>query len=121
MISVYRRAQTTMLDQHASLLASQWCDCRPAVIWLNTQSPCSASRSFQQEQAEGHETEKHQEINEEERPATAIQPVSQGALFRLRSAPGNSIKSVSICLHLTATQNKHVKGLTLPQTAAGTY
>lgn len=88
------------LHHSATLLASWWYDSRPAVIWLNTQSLCvlckvgAASRSFQQEQAEGHETEKHQEINEEERPATAIQPVSQRALFLLRSEPGNS-KSVS--------------------------
>lgn len=55
----------------------------------------SRSRSFQQEQTEGHETKKHQEVNKEERPATVIQQVSQGALFSLRYTPGNSGESVN--------------------------
>lgn len=89
-----------------------------------TQSPCvprkvgSTLRSFQQEQAEGHETEKHQEINEEERPATAMQPVAQGALFLLRFAPGNSnsVGPSEACFSIEQQERKMDK-----QTRGGSY
>lgn len=54
------------------------------------------SQSFQQEENESNETEKHKQVYAEERPATAIQPVSQGTLPPQRATPEGSSQSLFV-------------------------
>lgn len=54
------------------------------------------SWSFQQEVSQCYDTEKHQQVRADERPATAVQPVSQRTLSPPRSIPEESRQSVFV-------------------------
>ena len=60
------------------------------VTWFNP------SWSFQQEVSQCYDREKHTQVDEEERPATAIQPVSRRTLSAPRSVPAESRQSAFV-------------------------
>lgn len=60
--------------------------------------PCIAAplRSFQQEESQSYNTEKHQEVHAEEHPTTAIQPLRHRVLCPHWSVPEESSRSVLV-------------------------